>query len=313
MFAVLAKRFIWALPLLLIVSMLTFLLQSFAPGSVAQSMLATGATVEKIAELNHKLGYDRAFFVQYGEWLLNALQGDLGVSAYSNETVLSLIVARLPVTLSLTVLALVMSVFLGLLFGGISAVRGGLPGRIVDIGSVFLMSLPNFWLGMVLIAVVAANVSWLPTSGYIAFSTGVHRWLAALLLPVLTTAVSPIAVIALNARGELLTAMRSDFVRALRANGIPARRILLKHVLRNAFGPVLTIISLIFVNLLGGTLIVEQVYALPGIGRLAVTATNRHDIPVMQGIVVYYTIVVVIVFTINDLLLAYLNPKVQAQ
>jgi peptide/nickel transport system permease protein len=313
MLNVIIKRLLWALPLLLVVSMLTFFLQMFSPGSVAQSMLATGATVERIAELNHQLGYDRPFLVQYGDWLWHAIQGDLGSSAYSNESVVSLIATRLPVTLSLTVLALLISIVLGMAVAALSAFWGGVVGKTADIVSVLLMSLPNFWVGMVLVAVVAANVRLFPTSGYVPMEQGLNLWILALALPVLATALSPIAVLALNARGELLTAMRSDFVRALRANGIPARLILWKHVLRNALGPILTIISLIFVNLLGGTLIVEQLFALPGIGRLAITATNQHDIPVMQGIVVYYTIIVIVVFTINDLLLVYFNPKVDAE
>ncbi|WP_326731661.1 ABC transporter permease [Streptomyces phaeochromogenes] len=310
MLHVVSRRLLSAVPLLLVVSVLSFVLGSFAPGNVAESMLGEGATPQAVAKLNHQLGLDQPLLQRYWDWLSAAFHGDLGSSTFSGQPVTSLIADRLPVTLSLTILALVISIVIGVAAGAIGAIFGGVVARMMDSVSVLMLSIPNFWLGTVMIAVFAVQFRLFPASGYVPFGNSPSAWLSSLVMPVFCIAVVAIATIALNTRGAMLAALRSDFVRSLRANGIPARSVLFKHVLRNAGGLVLTIVSMLFVGLLGGTVLMEQVFGMAGLGSLATSATNQHDLPVVQGLVVLYTLIVIVVFALNDVALAYLNPKV---
>ncbi|WTU15835.1 ABC transporter permease [Streptomyces sp. NBC_00075] len=305
-----SRRLLSAVPLLLVVSVLSFVLGSFAPGNVAESMLGEGATPQAVAKLNHQLGLDQPLLQRYWDWLSAAFRGDLGSSTFSGQSVTSLISDRLPVTLSLTVLALVISIVIGVAAGAVGAIFGGVVARITDSVSVLMLSIPNFWLGTVMIAVFAVQFRLFPASGYVPFGNSPSAWISSLVMPVFCIAAVAIATIAMNTRSAMLAALRSDFVRSLRANGIPARSVLFKHVLRNAGGLVMTIVSMLFVGLLGGTVLMEQVFGMAGLGSLATSATNQHDLPVVQGLVVLYTLIVIVVFALNDVALAYLNPKV---
>ncbi|MFF1831085.1 ABC transporter permease [Paenarthrobacter sp. NPDC058040] len=313
MLKVIFRRLLWTVPLILAVSLLSFVLASLAPGSAAEAMLGIGATPEAVAALKHQMGWDRPMIEQYGSWLVNLLQGNLGVSGFNNRPVTAILADRLPATLSLTVLATVAVVVVGVALGMLTAVRGGSVAKVVDMVSTLLRGVPNFWLGLVLISVFAVSIRIFPVSGYVKFGDSPSEWLTSLALPVVSLAAGQVALIAIVVRAEMLVVFRSDFVRGLRANGISSRSILFKHGLKNAAGPVLTIVSLMFVGLFGGTIPVEQVFGIGGLGSQMVTSVGQHDLPVIQGIVMFYTVVVVVVFLVNDIAHAWVNPKVVAR
>ncbi|QCQ18240.1 ABC transporter permease [Microbacterium sp. RG1] len=310
MLIVLGRRLIWSVPLLFAVSIITFALASLMPGDVATVILGTGSTPEQRAIVTEQLGLDQPMIVQYGTWLLNALQGNLGSSLFSGESVAGMLGARLPVTLSLAALTLVVCVIIGVALGTVSAIRGGPIARLLDATSLVAMSIPSFWFAAVVIILFAVTIPLFPVSGYVAFADSPQLWLASLVLPVFCLATSSVAGLALQMRGQMVATFRSDFVRALRANGISSRSILYTHILKNAAGPVVTLTGLLVVTLLGGTVFMEKVFGMAGLGTLAVNATARHDLPVIQGVVVYFTLVVVAVNLITDVAYAALNPKV---
>jgi len=244
--------------------------------------------------------------------VLGAVQGDLGSSLFSGESVTSMLASRLPVTLSLAVLTLLLTVALGVGLGALSAIRGGALARALDAGSLIAMSVPSFWFAAVIIVAFAVMIPLFPASGYVAFADSPYWWFMSLVLPVLALATSGVAGLALQMRGQMVAVLRSDFVKALRANGISPRSILFRHVLKNAAGPAVTIAGLLTVGLLGGTVFMERVFGMAGLGTLAVNATARHDLPVIQGVVVYFTLVVIAVNLATDFAYAALNPKVVA-
>ncbi|MBM2614691.1 ABC transporter permease [Actinoplanes sp. LDG1-06] len=305
-------RALMAVPLLFIVSILSFVLASFTPGSIAASILGTGATPEQIARVEQQLGTDRPVLSQYGDWLAAAVRGDLGSSLFNGESVTALLASRMSITLSLAIAALLFAVVLGVALGAFSAIRGGIAARITDGLSVLLMSVPNFWFATILLAVLAVQLGLFSVSGYVPFGVSPRDWVASLFLPVIALMVGSMASLALNTRSEMLTVLKADFVKSLRANGIPVARILFVHTLRNAAAPLLPVVGLLFVGLLGGTVLMEQIFGMGGLGALAVTATTQHDLPVIQGIVVFYTLAVIVVFLVLDVLVSYVNPKVRA-
>lgn len=308
-----ARRLAWSVPLLLVVSLISFVLSSLSPGNVAGVILGTGATDEQRAEVTRQLGLDASLPEQYWRWLTHAVRGDLGNSLFSNESVTSMLSSRLPVTLSMALLTLVLSVVIGILLGTVSAIRGGALARLVDASSLFVMAVPSFWFAAVLVVAFAVWVPLFPASGYVPFAFSPSLWLSSLVLPVVCLATSSVAGLALQMRGQMVTTFQSDFVRALRANGLSTRSVLFRHVWKNASGPVVTVSGLLVVSLLGGTVLMEAIFGMAGLGTLAVEATAKHDLPVIQGVVVYFTVIVIVVNLVTDLAQAALNPRVDAR
>jgi peptide/nickel transport system permease protein len=313
MLGVVLRRLLLAIPLMVIISLIVFVLGSLAPGSVAESILGSSATPEAVEELNRRLGADRPVLVQYGSWLSQAFGGDLGTSVASGRPVSEILAARMPVTLSLSVGALLLVIVLGISVGMVAAVRGGVIGRIVEVLAVLVRGLPSFWIAMIAALIFGVHLMWLPVSGYVPFDQSPAEWARSLVLPVAVLGVGEAALVAIVARAEMLAAMRSDYVRSLRANGYPWKRIVFKHIAKNAAGPVLTMVSLVFVGLLGGTILMEQIFGMPGLGTQMVTSTATHDLPVIQGLAVFYTAMVVVVFLLTDIAHGLLNPKVVAR
>jgi peptide/nickel transport system permease protein len=310
MWKVIVRRLLLAVPLMLIVSLLVFVLSSLAPGSVADAILGVGATPQAVKELNHQLGFDQPVLVQYLNWLKQALSGDLGASIFDGRPVVSLLLARMPVTLSLAIPALFVVLVLGISVGALAAIRGGVIGRVVEVVSILVRGLPNFWIAMIAVLIFGVNLMWVPVSGYVPLADSPVGWFQSVSLPVAVLGLGEAALVAIVTRAEMIMAMRSDYVRSLRANGYPWKRIVFKHIGKNAAAPVLTMVSLVFVGLLGSTILVEQIFGMAGLGTQMVTSTTKHDLPVIQGLVVFYTGVVVVVFLINDIAHALLNPKV---
>lgn len=305
-------RLLISVPLLFGVSILTFVLVSLTPGDAARTILGTNGTPQQYAQLRHQLGLDQPLYAQYGHWVERVLHGNLGSSLFTGEPVTQALNERLSVTLSLIIGATALSALLGIGLGVLSALRTGSLGRLVDVLSLAGLALPNFWLGLLLVTLLAVKVHLFPATGYVPLNQSVGEWARALVLPVVTLMVGGVAVVAKQTRDSMLDVLRRDFIRTLRANGLPERSIIVKHALKNAAIPVVTVLGLIFVSLLSGTVLVESVFVLPGLGSLAVQTTNQHDIPVIQGVAVYFTLIVVTVNLLVDLTYGWLNPKVRS-
>jgi peptide/nickel transport system permease protein len=305
------RRLAMSVVVVFAVSLLTFLLEALVPGDAARTILGQNYTPQAYAQLRAQLGLDRPLLVQYWDWLVGALHGNLGVSPISGLDVGSQVVARLGVTLSLIVVTTLVAAVVGIVLGVLGAVRGGVLGKLVDVLSLVGFALPAFWFGLVLVTVFAVSIRLLPATGYTAFASSPSAWLHTIILPVIALAVQPIAVIAKQTRDGMSDTLRKDFVHSLRANGASEFSVLFRHGLRNAAIPVVTVVGLMFVGLLNATVLVETVFAMPGLGGLAVQSSMQHDLPVIQGLAVAFTVIVVLVNLLVDLAYGWLNPKVR--
>jgi peptide/nickel transport system permease protein len=281
------------------------------PGDPAVRILGAGQTGAAYHALDQRLGLTQPILTQYGHWLGHALGGSFGVSLFTNQTVGSEIGQRIGVTLSLVVGATLVSLVLGLALGIASAVWRGAVGRFVDALSWAGFAVPSFWLGLILVEYVAVKGKLLPPSGYVAPGTNVGDWIKSLVLPVLTLSAIGATGVAKQTRDSLSEVMSSEYVAALRLAGLSEARILFRHALRNAAIPILTSLGLFAVAMLGGTVLVEQVFVMPGLGSLAVQAATDHDLPVIEGVVAVFTLIVVVVNLIIDVSYAWLNPRVR--
>ncbi|MFD9893760.1 ABC transporter permease [Amycolatopsis sp. NPDC059027] len=308
-----ARRVAVSAALVFIVSLVTFLLQAAAPGDVARTLLGDHYSAEAYERLRHELGIDRPLLTQYWQWLTHAVRGDLGSSPLSGLDVSAEIANRAPVTISLMVGATLVTAFVGVALGVLSAVHGGRIGRVIDVLSLVGYALPSFWFALTMVTLFAVTIRLLPATGYVSLGSSPAGWVRSLILPVATLALPGIAVFAKQTRDAMLEALSRDFVNALRANGVPEFSIVVRHALRNAAIPVVTLVGLTFISLLSGTVFVEAVFAMPGLGGLAVQATTQHDVRMLQGVVVVFTLVVVTVNLVVDLAYGWLNPKVRAR
>ena len=305
-----------SLVLLFAVSVLTFLLSALAPGDAAKAILSgqtTSYTPEQYQQLRHALGIDRPLPVQYWDWLDRLLHGSLGVDLFSGEPITDALNARLGPSLSIIVGTVLVSAMAGVGIGVYSAVRGGPAGRLVNGPSLVGLATPNFWLSLVLIEVFAVQLPVFPATGYTPFGTDTAQWLRGLVLPVAALSVGGAAFVARQTRDAMADTLARDFIVALRAHGLPRRSIIFRHALRNAAVPVVTLLGLMFVSLLGGTVLIESVFAIPGLGQQAVTASSTHNLPMIEGVAFYFTVVVVIVNLLVDLAYGWLNPQVRAR
>jgi len=307
------RRLVLSIPLLLVVTLLTFLLNSLAPGDLARTMMQGQGTEEQYQELRHELGLDRPVLEQYRNWLANAARGDLGRSHFTKEDVVSQLNGRIGVTLSLMTGVFVICLAAGLALGVTSALRGGCVGRAIDTLSLVGLTLPSFWVALVLIAVFAVWLRWLPATGYTPLTQDPVRWLVGLILPVIAVSLVSITTIAKQTRDAMNETMGRDFIRALRASGLSERSIVWKHALRNASLPVVTVLGIVMVTAITGTVFVERVFVLPGLGSLAVNAALTNDVALMQGATLYFTLLTVVINLIVDLSYGWLNPKVRVQ
>ncbi len=311
MIRLIVHRLLVSIPLLLAVTLLTYVLDSFAPGDVAATLPQGQTSLKAYLALRHKLGLDQPVLVQYGHWLSRALHGDLGTSYFSGEKVIGLLNQRIGVTLSIVAGVLLVCVTAGLLLGTISALRGGLVGRSIDVLSIAGLAFPSFWVALILIEIFAVKLDWLPAIGYTSFFESPRLWLASLILPVLSVALHSITSIAKQTRDSMGETMGRDFIRALRASGLSETNVIWKHGLRNAALPVVTVIGLVMISALGSTVFVERIFVLPGLGSLAVEAATNSDIALLQGATLYFTLIVIAINLAVDLSYGWLNPKVR--
>ena len=298
--------------LALLVTFITFLLMGSSFSDVAQTILGTSATPETTAALMQSKGWDRPILVQYGDWLVSALQGDFGLSVYTSLPVGPSVLQRLAVTLSIVVPALLITVIISTVLGVLSASRGGAIDRFAQGVSLVGYIFPGLLLAIALVVIFAVQLELLPATGYTPLSENPAGWLRSITIPVIVLTIGGIANITAQVRGRMIDELRKDYVRTLRTRGISNGSIVLKHALRGAGGPALTVMSLEFIQMLGAALIIENVFALPGYGSYAFNASLQGDIPVILGITAFGVLLVTVVNLVTDLANGWLNPKARA-
>jgi peptide/nickel transport system permease protein len=307
-----AKRLLIAIPSLLIASLIVFTLPRLIPGDAVQLMLAEKAYAKDIEELRAKLGLDRPIYVQYFEWAGRAVRGDLGESLWTRRPVLEEIGQRLPVTLTLAVIALIFALAIAIPVGVISAAR---QDSIVDFfarsTAILGLSVPNFWLATLLIVLPAIWWGWRPVGDFVEFSSAPLVYVRQLLLPAAILGVAASAALMRLTRGMLLEVLRQDYVRTAWAKGLAERRVVLKHGLRNAVIPVVTLLGTQLPQIIGGTVVIETVFGLPGMSRFLFDAINQRDYPVIQGVNLLVVSTVVMVNLGVDALYAVLDPRIR--
>lgn len=300
------RKLLYSILILFGVITVTFSLMYVIPGDPARLMLGQRADVASIDAVRKQLGLDDPLYVQYGRFLVKAVQGDLGRSYSSNRDVLTTILDTFPATALLAVSALIVSSFLGILIGVISSVK---PYTWADnvsmLIALFGISFPPFALGLIMALVFGAWLKWLPISGYI------NNGFVYLILPMLTLALRPLSIIARLTRSSMLDVMGQDYVRTARAKGVSGWKVVIKHALRNALNPVITTISAWLAALLGGAFFIEYIFNWPGIGLLAINSILSLDFPMIQGTVLFTAVIFIIINMVVDVLYAFLDPKVK--
>ncbi|MGO4238299.1 ABC transporter permease [Arthrobacter sp. NicSoilB11] len=290
---------------------LAFFLLYVGATDTARNIVGQSASAEIVARKAAELGIDKPLIIQFGDWLGHVMAGDLGRSWFSGEPVVQTLAVRVPVTLSITIGATLVSGLLAVLLGALAAGRRGWLDRTIQVGSVIAAAVPGFLFALALATVFGLMLRWLPATGYISASKSITGWLSTVTLPIIALAIGATAGVAQQVRGSMIDVLRMDYVRTLRSRGLPTRRVVYGHVLRNAAGPALGVLGLQFVIVFGGAVIIEQVFSLPGIGQAAVKATTQGDLPVVMGVVIVTAILVVLVNLAIDLLQGWLNPKVR--
>ncbi len=309
---IIVKRLIEMVPVLFLVSLIIFLIVHLTPGDPALLMLGEEATPDKLATLRHQLALDQPVPVQYGIWLSNVLRGDLGRSVRTQQPVVEAISQRLPPTVELAILAMLISLCIAFPAGVISAVRRNSASDFVSTTlALFGISMPNFFLAILLIFVFALKLRWLPPIGYTPIT---ENWIAnvkGMILPALTLGAATAALISRQLRSSLLEVLNQEYIRTARAKGLAERMIVLGHGLKNALIPVATVIGLQVGALLGGAIITESIFVLPGVGRLLVDSIFARDFPLVQGAVLFLALVYLFSNLAVDMLYVFLDPRIR--
>ena len=311
MITFIAKRLGSGAVVLFAVSVLTFVLLYVSSGSIARNILGDAASAEQVALKEQELGLDQPLVLRYFSWLGNALRGDLGASWFTSEPVANSLATRIPVTMTMVFTAMILIAIIAALVGVLAAVKRGWVDRLVQIGAVIGDSIPGFVIGIILVTFLAIQAGLFPATSTISPGSGPAAWVYSMTLPVIALLINGVTGGAQQIRSAVIKQLEKDYVRTLRSRGIGEREILFKHVLRSAAPAGLTVLSLQLIGMLGGVVIIEQIFALPGMGPLAVMATGQSDLPVVMGVVMYTVVVVIIVNLLVDILNGWLNPKVR--
>jgi len=312
MYAFLARRLLATVPVLLIVAVLVFMMLRLTPGDPAAILAGDAASTDQIASIRAGLGLDRPIVVQFGIWFGNLLTGDLGESFYYKTKVATLIGQRIEPTLSLAAMTIVIAVLVAVPLGVLAAWRhGGWFDRTLMGFSVLGFSIPVFVLAYILIWIVSLKLGWLPVQGYKRLADGFGPWLQHLLLPSITLSIIYVALIARVTRASVLDTLGEDYIRTARSKGLPESRVLVRHALANAAVPIATIIGIGIALLIGGVVVTESVYAIPGLGRLTVDAVLARDFPTIQGVILLFSFVYVAVNLLVDLSYVFFDPRIR--
>jgi peptide/nickel transport system permease protein len=311
--AFIARRLLAMVPLLLIITFLVYALVLLVPGDPART-LAGGlhADPAEVVRIRHQLHFDQPLLAQYWRWLTHALHGDLGQSLFQHESVAHGIATRLPVTLSLALGGFAVSIIIGLPLGILAGTRPGtVSDRSATVGSSVGIAMPDFFVAIILVVIFAVKLHWLPDIGYVKFSTSPLQWARHLILPWIALGLGGAATLARQVRGSLIDTLDQDYVRTARAMGIGERRVIWQLALKNALTPAMTILGIQFAYLLGGTVIIEQIFSIQGLGAFVLGAIDTKDVPIVQGTVLFIAIVFVLVNLVVDIMYGVLNPKVR--
>lgn len=311
MISLIVRRLASGVAVLLVVAVLTFVMLYASSGNIARNILGDQATPEAIAAKEAQLGLDQPLGTRLVAWLSDAVRGEFGNSWFTNEPVFDAIGTRLPITLAMVITSIVLIALVATVLGMAAAVRRGGVDRTVQVAAVLGNAVPGFIIGVLLVWVFAITLGWFPAISKIGPGAGPGVWVMSLALPVVALVINGVASAAQQIRSAFIKQLELDYVRTLRSRGISEREILFRHVLRSAAPAGLTVLSLQFIALLGGVVIIESIFAIPGMGRLAVTATTMSDLPLVMGVVVYTVVIVIVVNLIVDILNGWLNPKVR--
>jgi len=312
LFAYVARRVLATVPVLLVVAVLVFLLLRLTPGDPAAILAGDAASTEQIAQIRASLGLEKSIVAQFGIWAGRLLQGDLGESFYYKIRVTELIAQRLEPTMSLAALTIAFAVLVSVPLGALAAWRfGGWFDRCLMGFSVLGFSVPVFVLAYILVYVVSLRLGWLPVQGYKHLAEGFWPWLQHLILPAATLSVIFIALIARVTRASVMEALGEDYIRTARAKGLPDLQVLVRHALANAAIPIVTVIGTGIALLIGGVVVTESVYAIPGLGRLTVDAVLARDFPTIQGVILFFSFVYVLVNLLVDLSYVFFDPRIR--
>ena len=312
MFAYVIRRVISTIPVMAVVALFVFSLLYIAPGDPAAIIAGDQATPADVARIRESLGLDRPFLVRFGEWLWQIMQGDLGTSIFTNLPVLTMIAQRVEPTLSLMAVTLCLAITVAVPLGVLAAWKAGTwIDRAVMAFAVFGFSVPVFVIAYLLSFVFALELEWLPVQGYTSLAEGIWPWFENLILPAIALGCVYIALIARITRAAMLEVLAQDYIRTARAKGLGQRGILFVHALKNAAVPIVTVIGIGVALLIGGAVVTETVFAIPGLGRLTVDAILRRDYPLIQGLVLLFSFAYVLVNLVIDLFYTLLDPRIR--
>ncbi|AHG41279.1 peptide ABC transporter [Pseudomonas syringae CC1557] len=306
------RRLLSSIPTLILVSLFVFTLQKLLPGDPVLAMAGEERDPAVMEYLRDKYRLDDPLPVQYLNWVGNVLTGDFGTSLRTEQPVTTLLASKLPVTIELAVLALLIALLIGIPTGIISAVR---KGTVVDYGANVValsgISIPHFWLGILLIMIFAVKLKWLPASGFVPMGEDFGQNLKTLILPAFVLGAGLSGILMRHTRSAMLEVLRTDYVRTARAKGLFPRTVILKHALRNALMPIVTLTTLLFGELLGGAVLTEQVFSIPGFGKMIVDAVFNRDYAVVQGVVLCVAIGFLLLNLLADVLYRLINPRLR--
>ena len=314
MLSFVARRIVIAIPTVILISIFVFGLQKLLPGDPILAMAGEERDPETIAFLREKYRMNDPVWVQYLTWIKGVLTGDLGISLRTNQPVTELIAQKLPVTIQLALMALVFALVIGIPAGILSAVKKGtITDYIANVVALSGLSITNFWLGIMLILLVAVNWQVLPASGYVPPSEDLWLSLKTMLMPAFVLGTALAATLMRHTRSAMLGVLKSDYVRTARAKGLAERRVILKHAFRNALTPIVTLTALLFGELIAGAVLTEQIFTIPGFGKLVVDAVFNRDYAVVQGIVLVTAMGFIVMNILADAAYFVLNPRLRKQ
>lgn len=314
MIGYITRRVAMALPTLLLVGIAVFALMRLIPGDPAQLMLGDAADADSLARLRERLGLDQALPLQFLRWLAQVVQGDFGHSITNGLAVLPLVWERFQVSAGIVLIAVALAALVAVPAGLLAAWRQNRPLDVIIVaGATLLLSIPSFWLGLLLLLMFGLKLGWLPVVGYVAMGDDFGQGLLYVLLPIATLVMIETGVLTRMSRASAIEVLRLEYVTHARVKGVPEWRVLMRHVLPNAFAPTLTLIGLILGNLLGGIAVLETVFTLPGLGRLLVDAIYARDYPVVQGVMLFTALIYVLINLLVDLCYPIFDPRVAAQ
>jgi len=313
MWSLFARRLLQLVPTVFLLSLIIFSLQHLLPGDPALILAGENPDAETVAAIRAQYHLDQPIFVQYLYWVQGVFSGDLGVSMRHGQPVASLILLKLPVTLQLAVMGIVIALLLGITGGVISALKRNTPvDYVTNVVSLAGISIPNFWLGIMMILFFSITLRWLPASGYVSPGENWQMNLATTIMPAFVLGCSIAGVIMRHTRGAMIQALQSDYVRTARAKGLSEWVVLFKHAMRNALTPIITLGALEFGALLSGAVLTEQIFTIPGFGKLIVDAVFTRDYPVVQGVVLVTALFYIILNLLADIGYILVNPRLRS-